>query len=46
MRAARQLRIEAHEAIPFHVDGEPRLGGRTLNVETVPAALTVRVATV
>jgi YegS/Rv2252/BmrU family lipid kinase len=44
MRAAKQLRVRADAAIPFHVDGEPRLGGRELQVRNVPAALTVRVA--
>ena len=43
MRAARQLRVEARDAIPFHVDGEPRLGGHSLRVEAVPGALAVRV---
>jgi YegS/Rv2252/BmrU family lipid kinase len=44
MRAAKRLRVQAQDAIPFHVDGEPRLGGRELQVETIPGALTVRVA--
>ena len=43
MRAARQVRVEARDAIPFHVDGEPRLGGHSLQVENVPGALAVRV---
>ena len=44
MRAARTLRISADDAIPFHVDGEPRLAGRSLEVATLPGALNVRVA--
>ena len=46
MRAASQLRLRAREAIPFHVDGEPRLGGRELSVTVVPAALNVRAPSV
>jgi diacylglycerol kinase (ATP) len=42
MRAARRLRVQARDPIPFHVDGEPCLGGRDLHVQTVPAALKVR----
>jgi diacylglycerol kinase family enzyme len=45
MRSARRLRVGAREPIPFHVDGEPRLGGREIRVEVIPAALTVRVPT-
>jgi YegS/Rv2252/BmrU family lipid kinase len=44
MRAAKQLTVRAPEAIPFHVDGEPRLGTRELAVRAVPGALLVRVA--
>jgi diacylglycerol kinase (ATP) len=44
MRAAKRLRIQSQDAIPFHVDGEPRLGGRELVVEAIPGALNVRVA--
>ncbi len=43
MRAARQLRVRASDRIPFHVDGEPRIGGHELEVQTVPGALGVRV---
>jgi diacylglycerol kinase (ATP) len=46
MRAARQLRVRATGPIPFHVDGEPRIGGNELRVQTVPGALSVRVPSV
>ena len=46
MRAARHLRVRATDRIPFHVDGEPRIGGNELQVETVPGALGVRVPSV
>jgi diacylglycerol kinase (ATP) len=46
MRAARRLEIRGSEPIPFHVDGEPRVGGRHLHVAVVPQALRVRVAPV
>lgn len=46
MRAARRLEVRGPAAIPFHVDGEPRLGGPHLHVEVVPHALHVRVAAV
>jgi diacylglycerol kinase family enzyme len=36
--------VRADDPIPFHVDGEPRLAGRELHVEVIPAALSVRVA--
>jgi YegS/Rv2252/BmrU family lipid kinase len=42
MRAARKLRIASSAAIPYHVDGEPRLGGDSLNVATHERALLVR----
>jgi YegS/Rv2252/BmrU family lipid kinase len=44
MRAATRLEVHAAAPIPFHLDGEPRLGGRELRVETIPRALRVRVA--
>jgi diacylglycerol kinase (ATP) len=46
MRAATHVRVEAPDVIPFHVDGEPRLGGSKLEVRNVPGALTVRVPSV
>lgn len=46
MRAAREVRIRTSGAIPFHVDGEPRLGRDELQVRTIPGALHVRVAAV
>ena len=42
MRAARTLQIAAPEPIPFHVDGEPLLGGRALTIQIHARALTVR----
>jgi YegS/Rv2252/BmrU family lipid kinase len=43
MRAVRELIVHAADRIPYHVDGEPRLGPAELKVETLPAALIVRV---
>ena len=42
MRAAREVLIRAAGPIPFHVDGEPRLGQDILSVRVHPGALTVR----
>jgi diacylglycerol kinase (ATP) len=42
MRAARAVRVEAEAAIPYHLDGEPRLGERELIVQTHPTALRVK----
>ena len=42
MRAARDIRIRTTGAIPFHVDGEPRLGGDQLQIRAIPGALRVR----
>jgi diacylglycerol kinase family enzyme len=44
MQAAKAVRVRARDAIPFHVDGEPRLAGRELHVQAIPGALAVRVA--
>jgi YegS/Rv2252/BmrU family lipid kinase len=46
MRAAKELRMRSSGPIPFHVDGEPRLGGEQLHVRAIPGALKVRVAAV
>lgn len=43
MRAVRELTVRAEAPIPFHVDGEPRLGAAELAVRTIPGALVVRV---
>jgi diacylglycerol kinase (ATP) len=42
MRAARTVRIGAEGPIPFHVDGEPRMGHRELTIRMHPLALTIR----
>jgi YegS/Rv2252/BmrU family lipid kinase len=42
MRSANRLRISADHPIAFHVDGEPRSGGSTVEVCLHPAALGVR----
>jgi YegS/Rv2252/BmrU family lipid kinase len=44
MRAVRNVRVRAGGPIPFHVDGEPRLGADELIIATIPRALTVKVA--
>lgn len=46
MRAASEAWIRTLGVIPFHVDGEPRLGHDELHVQTLPGALRVRVAAV
>jgi YegS/Rv2252/BmrU family lipid kinase len=46
MSTAVHVQIRANLAIPYHVDGEPRLGGTVLTVSCVPAALKVRVPAV
>jgi diacylglycerol kinase (ATP) len=43
MRAARAVDIAASGPIPFHVDGEPRIGHDRLSVRLHPLALHVRV---
>lgn len=42
MRAAKTIHIRAAGEIPFHVDGEPRLGRDELSVRLHPRALAVR----
>jgi YegS/Rv2252/BmrU family lipid kinase len=44
MRAAREVWVETSGPIPFHVDGEPRLGREQLHVRVLPGALKVRVS--
>jgi diacylglycerol kinase (ATP) len=46
MRAAREVWVETSGTIPFHVDGEPRLGREQLHVRALPGALKVRVPAV
>ena len=42
MRAAKTIRIGSSAPIPFHVDGEPRVGGHELLIQTHPRALLVK----
>jgi YegS/Rv2252/BmrU family lipid kinase len=42
MRAAREVDVETAGEIPFHVDGEPRLGVDRVRVRAIPGALKVR----
>jgi YegS/Rv2252/BmrU family lipid kinase len=42
MRAIRELVVRGTEPIPFHVDGEPRIGPAELTVRVLPRALLVR----
>jgi diacylglycerol kinase (ATP) len=42
MRSVRELRVRAEKPIPYHIDGEPRLGPMELNISVVPGALVVR----
>lgn len=42
MRAVERLRVSAREKIPFHVDGEPRIGPPELAVAVHAGALLVR----
>ena len=44
MKAARSLTIRTEGDIPYHLDGEPRVGRDELVIQTHPAALRVRVA--
>jgi diacylglycerol kinase (ATP) len=41
-RRIRRLRVSCREPIPFHVDGEPVLGGTCLEARVLPAALRIR----
>jgi len=43
MRSIRELRVRADAPIPFHVDGEPRVGPAELAVSVLPSALLVRI---
>jgi diacylglycerol kinase (ATP) len=43
MRGAREIHVEAAGEIPFHVDGEPRIGRDRISVRAIPAALRVKV---
>jgi diacylglycerol kinase (ATP) len=43
MRAVREMTVCAEAPIPYHVDGEPRLGANELRIRTLPAALIVKV---
>lgn len=42
MRRASDVEIRGTRAMSFHVDGEPRKGGATLKVRTLPRALLVK----
>ncbi len=42
MRAVRECIVHAAGAIPFHVDGEPRVGPNEMRIRTLPGALVVR----
>ena len=44
MTAARALTIRTDGDVPYHLDGEPRVGRDELVIQTHPAALRVRVA--
>lgn len=44
MRSAASMEIASDRAIPFHVDGEPRTGGTSLQLRVRRDALTVRVS--
>lgn len=43
MRATREVLVEAGGEIPFHVDGEPRMGKDRVTARTLAAALKVKV---
>jgi diacylglycerol kinase family enzyme len=42
MRTIREMVVRADREIPFHVDGEPRVGPAELAVHVLPHALLVR----
>jgi diacylglycerol kinase family enzyme len=44
MRSAAAMEIACAQPIPFHVDGEPRMGGRRLRMQTRRGILQVRVS--
>jgi diacylglycerol kinase family enzyme len=43
MRAVTEMIVHTDAPIPFHVDGEPRLGPSEIRVTTLPKALIVKV---
>ena len=43
MRAVSEMVVHTDAPIPFHVDGEPRLGPSEIRVTTLPKALIVKV---
>jgi diacylglycerol kinase (ATP) len=45
MRAARVVEVRAQGPVPYHVDGEPHIGGPVLRARAHPGALRVRVRT-
>ena len=42
MRAVKELTVRADRPIPFHVDGEPRVGPPELRIRILPGALIVK----
>ena len=43
MRPARSIRLRSESKVPYHVDGEPRLGSTELVIQILPKALLVNV---
>ena len=43
MRSAASMEIACSDAIAFHVDGEPRIGGTQISMRTRPRALLVKI---